>query len=87
MEVGSAQRIGETNCTGCGKALDGASGVACDKKPSSGDVTVCIYCGHIMAFSSNLQLRNLTEDEMYAIAGDERIVAISKAIRTLKQQN
>jgi hypothetical protein len=61
--------------------MDGASGIVVeeDTAPDPGDVTVCIYCGHIMAYDDDLGLRELTPVEQLNIAGDERILAIQRA--------
>jgi hypothetical protein len=66
--------------------LDGCMAVEADGGPSPGDFTVCIYCGHIMAFADDLTLRELTGDEMHAIAGDPRIIRIQKARKALKEK-
>ena len=47
--------------------------------PSEGDVTICIYCGHISVFNTDLTLRNPTDEEIHIIAGDQRILKIQKA--------
>jgi hypothetical protein len=31
--------------------------------PKAGDLTVCIYCGHLMAFTPEMDVRALNEDE------------------------
>ena len=49
-----------------------------EHKPQSGDVTICLYCGHIMAFGKALELRSLTDEEMLEVAGDRRIVLLQK---------
>jgi len=67
-------------CLDCGEALDAATSVGdSDSTPSSGDVTICIKCGHIMAFDDLLRLRELTGEEIVDMAGDPRIIAIQKA--------
>jgi hypothetical protein len=47
--------------------------------PKSGDITICLYCGHLMAFDDQLSFRGLTDEEMKSIAGDPRVLAIQKA--------
>jgi hypothetical protein len=72
-------------CTACGIECDTASGVAdADGMPESGDVTVCLACGHIMAFDHDLRLRDLTDDEVCEVAGDARLLAIAKARAWMK---
>jgi hypothetical protein len=76
--------IVRSSCLHCGAPLDGASGVGVDASPDPGDITVCIYCGHIMAFADDLTMRPLTDAEAYEAAGDERILAIQKARAALE---
>jgi hypothetical protein len=64
-------------CLGCGTDLDAANAVAQPldmAMPRPGDFTVCIKCGHVMAFTETLTLREMTDTEMHAIAGDERLL-------------
>lgn len=79
MKLGKNRHIPSSPCTNCGKQLDGATSVDCDAPPDPGDMTVCIYCGHLMAFNEDLQLRDLTPAEQINVAGDERILAIQGA--------
>jgi len=66
-------------CLGCGAPNDATSPTHGGNKPSEGDVTVCMYCGHISVFNADLTLRNPNDEEAYAIAGDQRILQIQKA--------
>ena len=73
------------SCLECGKRLYGAAAVVAsvDKRtrkvmPKPGDINICWFCGHIMAFDENLQMRPLTEREAILVAGDRRILAIQK---------
>jgi hypothetical protein len=79
MIVGSEHEVIENSCPSCGKKLNATNCVGADNAPSEGDFTVCMYCGHLMAFGKNLQLRELTDEEMIDIAGDARILAVQKA--------
>jgi hypothetical protein len=74
-----SERIRKSLCTGCGRALNGAANVGGDEAPRPGDATVCMYCGHVMAFDSRMRLRNLTDKEMIEVAGDKRIITIQRA--------
>ena len=67
-------------CLNCGHLIDGALAVGHENGPRPGDVTICIDCGHIMAFGGNLRMRSLTDEEMIAVAGDRRIVMTQRAI-------
>jgi DNA-directed RNA polymerase subunit RPC12/RpoP len=74
-------------CLNCGKILDGATSTTSGKLVSSGDVTICIYCGHLMAFATDLTLRALTDEEIYAVAGDKRILRAQRALAEFKEKS
>jgi hypothetical protein len=80
MRLGKDRHTPRSRCLGCGRKIDGATYVGEeDQAPDPGDVTVCIYCGHIQAFDDDLKLRELTPVEQLDIAGDPRILAIQRA--------
>jgi hypothetical protein len=72
-----------SNCLGCGTMLDCANGMN-GGEPSPGDFTVCLTCGHLMAFADDLSIRPLTHAEMIEAAGNESILAIQSARGKLK---
>ena len=86
MKIGESRKLPSCPCPSCGKALDATSEAGGDSTPKPGDITLCIYCGHLMAFADDLTLRDLTGEEMHAIAGDRRIIAIQKARKALKEK-
>lgn len=62
-------------CTNCGKVMDSARVVDKDDvAPTPGDVTICFYCHHLMAFADDMTLRDLTDAEIVEVAGDPRLV-------------
>jgi DNA-directed RNA polymerase subunit RPC12/RpoP len=71
--------VPKAKCLGCGAPNDAASDTIGGNKPSEGDVAVCMYCGHISVFNADLTLRNPNDEEMLAIAGDQRILKIQQA--------
>lgn len=78
--IASSQRLPDCHCLGCGRLVDAAACVDDETLvPSSGDVTVCLYCGHLMAYDGARRLRALTPAEQIAVAGDRRILAIQRA--------
>jgi len=84
MKVGKDRRVPLSACTDCGHQMDAANCVSEDEhgrdhKPGPGAITICIRCGHIMAYTDSLTLRDLTNDEMVMVAGDKRIIAIQWA--------
>ena len=80
MEVGSEMtRTPDCACVNCGRVVDAATSVGSEASPDPGDVTICLYCGHLMAFTDALTLRDLNDQEIIECAGDPRIIAIQKA--------
>ncbi len=80
-------RVPESHCLSCGTELDAVSQVAEKGEPQAAErpneheswFTVCIKCGHLMAITPELQLRELTDQEQIGLAGDPRLVAINNA--------
>jgi hypothetical protein len=61
-----AHRHPPVACLGCGKALDSASGM--DKAaPSAGDISMCMYCGHMAKFVDSDTIRQLTGAELIEV--------------------
>ncbi len=73
-------------CTGCGEEHDSHTHVGEGEKlsPRNGDVGLCFHCGHLMVYQDGT-LRDLTDDEIVAVAGDRRIVRAQKMIQLVKQ--
>jgi hypothetical protein len=61
-------------CLNCGKRIDAAARVRDDERPEPGDITVCLGCGHLMAYADDMTLRELTGEEIVEIAGDPEII-------------
>ncbi len=83
--VGKSFKSCANRCLNCGQLIDAATGIDHRNKPKPGAITVCWYCGHLMAFDKKLRLRELTGQEMIDIAGNEAILLIQKA-RQLRDQ-
>jgi len=64
-------RVPESICPSCGAPNDGASHP--DGKPSEGDLSICMYCGHLAIFRADLRLRDPTVAELEIIRHDERV--------------
>jgi len=81
-------RLPESECLRCGKKVNAASCVADDNAvPEPGDVTICIACGHLMAFADDLSYRELTDEEVLEVPLDEvsRIQNARKRIEESKK--
>lgn len=69
----------ERKCLACQVVVDDASDARGEElQPGPGYITVCFYCGHIMAFDDDVNLRELTSEEMYEVAGDKLILQIQE---------
>jgi rubredoxin len=91
MKLGPSHHIPSSECTNCGFILDGATGIAEDGHkgdlvPDPGDATVCIMCGHLMVFTDELKLRDLTDAEIIKAAGDKRILMAQKALKAARER-
>jgi hypothetical protein len=84
MQLGKSKKLPDLHCLNCGKLIDGATSVDGDYSPALGDVTICIFCGHLMVF--DICARNPTDDELGDLAGDKRILAIQKARGILQRE-
>jgi hypothetical protein len=71
-------RLEWSPCLACGKLMDAATNFD-GHVVAEGGIGICFYCGHIMAYDAQLKLRNLTDEEMIAIAGDKKILTIQEA--------
>ncbi len=76
--IGKETRLKPSLCLSCGKLLDASTGVD-HNKPRADMITICLYCGHLMAFTDDLSMRELTGEEMNGIAGNPTVLAIQKA--------
>lgn len=63
-----------SKCVRCGFTLDAANGVDANgpRIPNPGDLSVCLYCGTVMAFTDRLLLRELEREEIEALRPEEK---------------
>ena len=74
-------------CTNCGRINDAATAVDLDgAKPRPDDICLCFYCGHIMAYDEQMQLRNLTDAEVISAAGNQKLVKVSNALSIMRKR-
>jgi hypothetical protein len=83
--IGRTTRVPASTCPACGRQVDAASPVDHHTKPEPGNLAICLYCGHLMAYADDLSLRHLTDAEMHEVAGDKRILAIQRARQAVKE--
>jgi hypothetical protein len=70
----------KARCPACNKRLTmTAHLLEPDASPSPGDFSICLYCGHLMAFTDDLDLRDLTDQEARDAANDPEMHAFERA--------
>lgn len=79
ISISDAFRLKKDHCLNCKKELDAATGVNNKSKPKKGDITICIACGHVMCFSLDLKLAELSDEEIIEIAGNKNMLLIQEA--------
>ena len=79
--VDQTTRTPVSKCLDCGRKVDAATFAQAGPiaAPEPNDITLCLHCGHLMAFADDLTLRELTDAEIHEVAGDKRIIAVQKA--------
>lgn len=77
-----------STCPYCGKVNEFASNPHDDGRPSDGDVTMCIGCGHIAIFDEQAPggCRKTTALEAAQFSADERISRIHLAWKMMDQR-
>lgn len=79
--LGKDIEVPATNCLVCNAELDGCSNVAGrTEKPVEGSLSICVYCGNVSKFNSDLTLRELSADESKSLLSNRVITAIREAI-------
>jgi len=84
--LGESKEMPPAECPNCGYVSDMAAAIDENVKPSPNDISICINCGHLSAFTEDLKLRNLTDDEIKKVAGDQRVVKAMTALDHVKRQ-
>lgn len=83
-----SHEVPEANCLGCGKPLNEATDCRLfNGAPGPGDLTICVHCGRMMAFTNTMRLRQLTKIETgYAIRHPEVQIAQRARVQALREQ-
>jgi hypothetical protein len=74
-------------CLKCGKPINGATGIECDKRPKPLDFSVCIYCAHVAIYRDDLTLREPTLAEQIEIFQTKEVIAGEDVIRRLNAKD
>jgi hypothetical protein len=71
--------VPENACLSCGQRLNRATKVEGNAAvPEPGNITICLHCGHLMAFADDLTLRELNDKEAHDVAGDPEILQFQR---------
>ena len=66
----------DLHCSQCGKQVDAHSSFN-NHKPSPGDISVCMYCGHVARYQNNalgnLMLRDVSLVELNSLKKDKHL--------------
>jgi len=77
-----SRKVPESQCLSCGVTMDAASVWGSEAHtPSPGDITLCAYCGYIMAFDDEMRLRDLTSEEFDWIAKNDMVIRMQREVR------
>jgi hypothetical protein len=74
----------KNKCINCGKELNMATSIEVDIAPHDGAIAVCGACGHVMAFDSQKNFRELTDDEIKEVAGSKGLLAAQQLVEFVK---
>lgn len=75
----------DSECLKCGKKVDAATCVNAEAHPKPNDITMCIYCGHFMAFGDDLRPRELAAWEEAVISNHPDVIKAKEALKLYNQ--
>lgn len=76
----NGQAVPECRCPTCGHTFDCADSFSGPHRPRPGDISICISCRSLNVFAMDLTVRQPTNQELIAVAGDPKIRAMTNAI-------
>lgn len=78
--------MNEATCPYCDAALDSATDPYGTRRPNAGDLTVCIVCAQLCAFTDNMLLRKLTPKEEQDAMSHDHIKKLVAAVRKIDRR-
>jgi len=69
-----SRRIDQGRCLNCGAELTGVGALSHANKPRDGDITVCLYCSHVMEYKGG-RVVELSDEAINDLAGDPEMLA------------
>ena len=88
LKLGKSLRLDKTpHCPVCGEKLDGATVIDDDHAvPQPGDISVCWKCASFLTYTPDMELRLLTELEVYGLDAHAKAVMIEMRKRIREYQ-
>jgi NAD-dependent SIR2 family protein deacetylase len=81
FDLSHDQKLPPSKCCECGHRMDGVSG---PRAPMNGDMTLCIYCGSLNIFDSELLLRPPTDEEIFEAAKSSEVQRAREVICSMR---
>lgn len=82
-----SKTVPEDYCPNCGHRLNRTSVPGPDDPvPQAGDVTVCLYCSHLMVFAEDMSLRAPNDAELIELAGRPDILRVMQFVREFQEK-
>lgn len=74
----------ENACLNCGAIIDAVTSVDHKEMPYPGAIAICMVCSHIMAYDTNIQFRELNDQEIIGVAGNPEILRLINSLGRAK---
>jgi hypothetical protein len=69
-----------THCRNCGEEIGMSTGLKDGVRPTPGSFSLCLYCGHLSVYADDLTLREPTDEEVKAVAGNAEFRKASEIV-------
>jgi hypothetical protein len=74
------KRVIGARCPRCGGGADGGTGIGTEAYPEveAGDIALCVYCGSFNRYLADLQLREMTVEEIRELEGNPGMAQLAE---------
>jgi hypothetical protein len=76
----------QSPCPNCRRSIDTCHSASGERGPQSGDLSICLYCGHLSAYGDDMALRELTDAEVVEVAGDPELIQASNVAAFIRKR-
>lgn len=75
------------HCLNCNEELGGSTESRLRNIiPRPGSLSVCLYCGHLAIYADDMNLRELTGNEIVEVAGNEEVLRAQNITRQFRER-